>query len=138
MKVVHKNADIPGERGNWLEKAKELESAGELEKAVATFEKVVKADPLNEYAYDRLMIIHRKNKDYKQERLVIASGIKVFEQFYKDASKITPTKKIVSLSKALMIATGLTDKKGRPVYQKEPLERWNKRMQVVKKRLRAK
>jgi len=44
----------------------------------------LKKDPLHTDAYDRLMIIYRKEKDYKKELSVINSGIKVFEKFYKD------------------------------------------------------
>jgi DNA-binding SARP family transcriptional activator len=138
MKVAHKDTSVREEPGNWLDKAKELESGGELEKAVAAFERVIKHDPLNQYAYDRLMIIHRKNKDYKKEKAIIIAGIRSFEQFYQDASRVvTPTTKIISLSKALMKATGLADKKGKVLYQKEPVGRWNKRKRVVEKKLNA-
>ena len=135
MKVVHKNVDVKEEPGNWLGMTKELESQ-EPEKAAAAYEKAVKKNPLNEYAHDRLMIIYRKNKDYKKEKAVITKAIKAFEQFYKNASKVSRSKKIVSLSKAFMKLTGLADKKGKLLYQKEPLARWNKRKAVVEKRLK--
>ena len=135
MKVAYKNSNPKKGLGSQLAKAKDQENQGESEKAVA-FEKLVKENPLNEYAYDRLMIIHRKNKDYKKERAVIIAGIKAFQQFYKNVSKQPATKKITALSNALMKATGLADKKGRPLYEKEPLGRWNKRKQVVEKKLR--
>ena len=137
MKVVHKHSSENEEPGNWLSKAKELERKGELERAAAAFEKVIKGNPANEYAYDRLMIIHRKNKEYKKEKAVIVAGIKAFQQFYKNASKFQATKKVAALSKALLKATGLSDKKGRPLYEREPLGRWNKRRQVVEKKLKT-
>lgn len=137
MKVAHKKSNPKEEPGSLLAKAKDLESQGESEKAVAVFEKLIKESPVKEYAYDRLMIIHRKNKEYKKERAVIIAGIKAFQQFYKNASKQPSTKKITALSNALMKATGLADKKGRPLYEKEPLGRWNKRKQVVEKKLKT-
>ena len=90
---------------------------------------------MNEYAYDRLMIIYRKNKEYKKEKAVIIKAIKAFEQFYKSTSKAPRSKKIILLSKAFMKSTGLADKKGKLLYQKEPLARWNKRKVVVEKKL---
>ena len=135
MKVVHKNINVKEEPGNWLGKAKELESQEDPEKAVSAYEKAIKENPLNEYAYDRLMIIYRKNKEYKKEKAVIIKAIKAFEQFYKSTSKAPRSKKIILLSKAFMKSTGLADKKGKLLYQKEPLARWNKRKVVVEKKL---
>lgn len=137
MKVVHKNLNEKDTSGNWLEKARQLEQQNEADKAASAYEKVIKENPLNEYAYDRLMIIYRKNKDYKKEKLVIGRAIKTFEQFYKSASRISSSKKIVSLSKAFMRSTGLADRKGKLLYQKEPLARWNKRKATVEKKLKA-
>ena len=72
MKAVHKNRnDGEEEAGSWLDKAKDLEQQGELEKAAAAFEKVIKENPANELAYDRLMIICRKQKEFKKELDVI-------------------------------------------------------------------
>src|SRR5687768_12832509 len=137
MKVVHKNRSENEEQGSWLSKAKELERKGELEKAASAFEKVIKENPANEFAYDRLMIIYRKNKEYKKEKAVIVAGINAFQQFYKNASKFQATKKVAALSKALLKATGLSDKKGQPLYEREPLGRWNKRRRTVEKKLKA-
>lgn len=137
MKVVHKNPDAKGEPGNWLDKAKAFEASADTEKAAAAYEKAIRENPLNEYAYDRLMIIYRKNKEYKKEKAVIVAAIKAFDQFYKNASKVSRSKKIVSLSKAFMKSTGLADNKGKILYQKEPLARWNKRKAVVEKRLKT-
>lgn len=135
MKVVHKNPDAKVEPGNLLDKAKYFEQQDEPGKATAVYEKLISENPLNEYAYDRLMIIYRKNKEYKKEKAVIARGIKAFEQFYKSASTISRSKKVLSLSKAFMKSTGLADNKGKLLYQKEPLARWNKRKKVVEKKL---
>jgi DNA-binding SARP family transcriptional activator len=137
MKVVHKNNSLKEVPGNLLDRAKELERQGELDKAAEAFEKLIKENPVHEYAYDRLMIIYRKNKDYKKEKAVIVAGIRAFQQFYKNATKLPPTKKIVTLSNALLKAKGLADKRGKPLYEREPLERWNKRKRVVEKKLKS-
>jgi tetratricopeptide (TPR) repeat protein len=137
MKIVHKNPGAGNKAGNWLARAKELEQQGELEQAAAAFEKAIKQNPLNEYAYDRLMIIYRQNKEYKKEKSVIVAGLKAFQQLYKSTTKLPASKKIISLSNALLKATGLSDKKGKPLYEKEPLGRWNKRLQVVLKKMQV-
>jgi len=135
MKVVHKSPHAKEEPGNLLDKAKYFEQQRELGKAAAAYEKVIRENPLNEYAYDRLMIIYRKEKEYRKEKVIIARAIKAFEQFYKNALKVPRSLKVVSLSKAFMKSTGLADKKGKLLYQKEPLARWNKRKMIVEKKL---
>ena len=134
MKVIYKDAEEPG---NWLAGAKELERSGELDKAAIVFEKVIKKSPLNQYAYDRLMIIYRKKKEYKKEKSIIVAGIGAFEQFYKKNSKLTITPKIAALSKAILKASGLADKTGELLNNREPLRRWHKRKQVIEKKLRS-
>ena len=137
MKAVHKNRnDGEEEAGSWLDKAKDLEQQGELEKAAAAFEKVIKENPTNELAYDRLTIIYRKQKEFKKELAVIKKGITAFEQLYRSATKLTVTKKIAAISRSLLKSMGLVDKKGRSLYEKEPLGRWNKRKLMVEKRLK--
>ncbi len=135
MKVVHKNVSAKEEPVDLPDKAKFFEQQDEPGKAVAAYEKLISENPLNEYAYDRLMIIYRKSKEYKKEKAIITRAIKAFEQFYKSASRISKSKKILSLSKAFMKSTGLADNKGKLLYQKEPLARWNKRKKVVEKKL---
>lgn len=133
MKVIYKDAEEPG---NWLTRAKELERSGELDKAAIAFEKVIRRTPLNQYAYDRLMIIYRNNKEYKKEKATIVAGIKAFEQFYKKNSKLTITPKIAALSKAILRASGLADKTGELLNNREPLRRWHKRKQGLEKKLK--
>ena len=137
MKVIHKNLSAKEEPGNLPGKAKYFEQQGDSEKAAAAYETLIKENPLNEYAYDRLMIIWRRKKEYKKEKAIIIKALKAFEQFYKNASKVPRSKKILFLSKAFMKTTGLADNKGKLLYQKEPLARWNKRKQVVEKRLKT-
>ena len=128
--------DIPGDKPVALiEKAKELEINGELEEAASLYEKVIKADPHRETAYNRLMIILRKQKEYKKELALINKGIKVFKDFYEPGSKKSFNKKVEQISKALLKSTGLADKKGTPLYQHEPIGRWTRRKQIVEKKL---
>ena len=116
-----------------LEKGSLAESSEDYNAAAEFYEKAIKADPLAEQAYDRLMIVYRKLKEYKHELRVIKSGIKAYEQFYK--SKASKSKKIAEISHKLSRSVGLSDKAGNAVYEPEPIGKWKKRKLVVEKKL---
>lgn len=116
-----------------LANAEKAEAAQDLDTAAQLYEKAIKADPLTEQAYNRLMIIYRKNKAYKQELRVIKQGIKAYEQFYK--SRASKSKKIAEISNKLSVSVGLSDKKGNVAYEPEPIGGWKKRKAVVEKKL---
>ncbi len=144
MKVVHKNpsvkkAEAPvkkAEPDDWLIEAKELEQQGELEEAAAAYEKAIKEKPKNEFAHDRLMIIYRKEKEYKKELAVINRAIKIFEEVFKSHSRHTGNKKLASISKSLLKSLDMADSKGQALYKAGPLSRWNKRKKVVEKKIK--
>ena len=95
---------------------------------------IIKNNPLAEKAYDRLMIISRKEKDYKNELRIINNGIKAFENFYR--SKKSGSKKIAEISNKLNRSFGFTDKKGNAIYEPEPIARWKKRRITVQNKLK--
>jgi len=134
MKVVHKRL----EETIGPKRAREMESAEDQQKAIAFYEKIINQDPVNEEAYRRLMIIYRKQKNYKKELAVIRAGIKAFENLYQPSAGLVANKKIKALSKALLKSTGLADKKGNPLYQKEPIGSWTRRKLIVEKKLKPK
>jgi tetratricopeptide (TPR) repeat protein len=120
-----------------IDKAKNAESDDDIEQAATLYEQARKADPANEYTYDRLMVIYRKLKKHKEELRVINEGIKFFEDFYKNKSQqlVGKDKKIMELSNALMKRVGLQDKKGKNLYSPEPIAKWRKRKEMVEKKL---
>ena len=118
-----------------LKKANELERNGELDEAASLYEKIIIAEPNRETAYNRLMIILRKQKKYKKELALINKGVKAFKKFYDPGSKKPFNKKVEQISQALLKSTGLADKKGAPLFQKEPIGRWTRRKQIVEKKL---
>jgi tetratricopeptide (TPR) repeat protein len=120
-----------------LTKARDAESAGKLEDAAALYEQLVKENISDEFVFDRLMILYRKLKLYKDELRIINKGIKVFEDIYKRSTgrKSAKQEKLTTLSNAFMKTAGLKDKKGNLLYLPEPLSRWMKRKAVVEKKL---
>jgi hypothetical protein len=137
LKLAHHSKEglTPGER---MTIAKGYEVEGELEKAALVYQKVIRESKLNEAAYDRLMIIYRKQKEYKKEAEVIDQAIKEFGTLYDHNARKNAGRKVAALSKALNTLTGLADKKGKTLYEPEPLGKWKKRKQFVEKKLKAK
>jgi tetratricopeptide (TPR) repeat protein len=134
-KPAAKTAEEPvPEKGNLLGMAKYLEKQGDLKNAAKWYERLIKKFPVKEYSYNRLMMIYRKQKDHANEFRVINAGIKAFEAFY-TPSAIGKDKTIIALSKKLNHLTGLTDKKGRHLFDAEPLGKWKKRRELVKRKL---
>jgi tetratricopeptide (TPR) repeat protein len=117
-----------------LSHAKELEHEQNIEEAIALYKKAIKKDTLSEDAYNRLMILFRKQKDYKQELHIIKEAIKVFKEFY-DAQIPNKSRTITELSNKLNRSTGLADKKGNTLYNPEPIAAWKKRKTIVEKKL---
>lgn len=114
--------------------AKKLPATGKPVEAIADHLRSIKTDPLNNYAYNRLMIIYRKNKDPKKELAIINKAIRAFESFY-HSSKKKQAKAVHNLSLKLSKTLGLTDKKGKPIYDMEPVRSWKKRREVVMKKM---
>jgi tetratricopeptide (TPR) repeat protein len=135
MKVAHKHTG-PLTKHEWLEKAREAEDLGELEEAADAYEKVIAKDHLNEFAYNRLFIIYRKQKEYGKELDAINAGIEAYEKLY-DSQYGKKPDKVSAISKKLNKAMGLTDKKGNSLYSPEPVGKWKRRKLVVEKRIKS-
>jgi len=101
----------------------------ETGKDIAHYQALLKDDPLKQAAYQKLMILYRKLKDLKSELRIIDAAIKAFEGLYSNTKR--KDSKVASVSKRLNIAFGLTDKKGKMLYEQEPLATWKKRKLTV-------
>ena len=117
-----------------IQEAYQAEEKNDIALAIKDYEEAIVKDPLAEKAYNRLMILYRKEKNYKSELKLINAGIKAFEKFYK--SRKTNSKKVAEISKKLNLSFGFTDKKGEAVYDPEPIARWKKRKLTVEKRIK--
>ena len=118
------------------EQATEAEAAKDAASAIQLYKQIVVQDSLNIAAYNSLMKLYRRAKDYKKELAIINKAIKSYEAYY---HKHQPrhNKRIDDISRKLNKAFGLTDKKGNDVYSPEPISSWKKRKLVVDKRLSA-
>jgi hypothetical protein len=121
-----------------LQKGREAEAEDRPEDAAKFYEYAVKEKIADEFPFDRLMIIYRKLKRYKDELRIIDKGIRQFEEHYKKPSRKNSAKQqqISTLSNAFLKTAGLKDKKGNLLYTPEPINRWMKRKLVVEKKLK--
>ena len=119
-----------------ITEAKAAEDAGEPETAIGIYEQALQLDQLNEYAYNRLMIIYRKLKDKKKELQIINTAVKAYQKFY--SSKKRTTKSITEISNKLNKSFGLADKKGTALYTPEPIATWQKRKELLERKKKKK
>ena len=122
---------------DWINIAIHHEREGEFDEAVKAYHRFLSTHPYNIEVYDKLMRLHRDLKQYKEELAIIDKAIRNLEKHYKER-KSSYSQKVTSISKALLKATGLVDKKGKNLYEPPELVRWEKRKSAVEKRLAKK
>lgn len=120
------------------DEARLAEEAGNLSKAVKLYEQNIKENYADKFAFERLMIIYRKQKDFKDELRVINRGVELFqenmtEHLKQSLSRHVDEKKVERLSLAIMKGTGL---KSKNLHFPDPIDKWMKRKEIVEKKLK--
>ena len=118
--------------------ARLAEQEDNLDRAIRLYEQNIKENYADEFAFERLMIIYRKQKEYKDELRVIKRGIELFERNMKEhlqhsLSRHMDGKKLEQLSNAIMKKSGL---KKAELHFPDPIDKWIKRKEVVEKKLK--
>jgi tetratricopeptide (TPR) repeat protein len=118
---------------------REQEGKSENTAATDSYKQVLKKDALNAGAYHRLMVLYRKQKDYKKELAVIQKAIQMYEKDIKQDQQAWRKKNQQSadLSQDLAKALGLVNEDGLPVYEEPHISTWRKRLETVQKKLEA-
>jgi tetratricopeptide (TPR) repeat protein len=119
--------------------ASEAEEAGDVNKAIRFYEQNIREDHADKFAFERLMIIYRKQKEYKDELRVIKRGIEVFQQSFKERVKHSlarrvSDKKLEQLSNAILKISG---QKKEELHFPDPIDKWLKRKKIVEKKLKS-
>jgi tetratricopeptide (TPR) repeat protein len=128
-------ADLKQELRTWLPETRLLEKSNR-EAAVREYQHIAKVYPLSEIVYDRIMILYRQLKKPDEELRWIGKAIKIFEKhFAKPRSKSKSGAKINALSQSILRSTGLADKKGKALHQPQPIDRWQKRKELLEARI---
>jgi hypothetical protein len=132
MGVVKK---LPVEKLNgWLKMARAMEKENR-EGAVKKYKRITIVYPVSETAYDRLMILYRQLKMPDEELALINKAMTAFEKSFASLGrKLSP--KIAAISRSIIKSTGLTDKKGKFYYQPQPIARWQKRKDLLLKKMK--
>jgi tetratricopeptide (TPR) repeat protein len=115
-----------------LPAARQLEKDGDLKKAAAMYQKLIRTKSTALPALTRLMMIHRKLKNYEQEIAAIDKAISIHEQHYRSLKP--KDNKASLLSRKLNEALGLADKKGKSFYKPDEVLKLEKRKKVAMKR----
>jgi hypothetical protein len=121
--------------------AAEAEASGDIKRAISLYEKNIKKGLADSFPFDRLLVIYRKQKRYKDELRVINKGIEVFSrQIEKQQQQLlknsTNKNQLKRLSTLFGKKVGLVNKKGDDMYVPAPVGRWLKRKEVVEKKLK--
>jgi hypothetical protein len=133
MKTIHLNKN--GEKKQlreWLVETRVMEKE-DRDQAVTEYKKITAAHPTSETAYDRLMILYRLQKNFKEELHWIDKAISIFNKTYSNSAN-KPNAKVTAISKALIRSLGLADKKGKFLHQPQPIARWEKRKALLIKK----
>jgi len=75
-----KNVEIPSNPVDRNLQGKEFEKTGEIEKAIELYEKNIEEEFEGNHPYDRLAIIYRKRKQYREEIRVLNQAVSVYEK----------------------------------------------------------
>ncbi len=134
MKVAHHNKAILDAGNDLLKQAERFEKNDELEAAAKLYLQYLRKLPASEYAFSRLMIIYRKQRNREKELEIIGRGIKTFQEIFRKTMKVSPTRKTVEISKKLLKAMGMADSKGIELNEREPLRKWKKRKELLERK----
>ena len=132
-------ATIKKSKNELLKEARLQELDGKPEDAIKSYNQVISKDPLQVGAYNRLMILYRKLKDYKKELAVIKQAIAAYEKDIKkdQLSWKKANTKSAKLSLSLAKSMGLLNDKGLPVYEDPQILTWRKRQETVQKKIKT-
>jgi hypothetical protein len=118
--------------------AMQAEREEDVNKAIRFYEQNIREDHADKFAFERLMVIYRKDKEYKNELRVIKRGIEVFQKKFKERVKHSlarrvSDKKLEQLSNAIIKISG---QKKEELHFPDPVDKWLKRKEIVEKKLK--
>jgi len=121
-----------------LAEAKDAESQGDAGKAITLYQQAVKNNPLEEQAWQRQMVLYRKQKDYPGELKVINLALETYITHAKKTQQewLQQNKKVAPLFKSLAKSLGLMNSKDVMVNDDPVLDKWRHRQEWVKARLK--
>jgi len=121
-----------------MQEAKEAELSGDLSTAVRKYEQVLLKEKSYELIYKRLMILYRKLKKPKEELRIINSGIRYFQEQFKERTEslYKNNRRISYLSKAIIKSLGHHKEQSDSFYEPAPIPAWKHRKLIVLKKIK--
>jgi pantoate kinase len=121
---------------------RQAEAGGQTAVAIKLYEKQIAKGYNDTLPYERLLVLYRKQKNYREELHVLNRGITLLQQQLTDHQKELFAKKpqrnkLLRQSRALAQKMGLLDKKGEHLLLPQPLEKWINRKKNVQKKIKA-
>ena len=125
------------------DQAREAELKGDLNPASKLYEESLDKTYPDPFPFERLIIIYRKLKRFKDELRVIKKGIDIFtreneRQLKEKISTKVKKNQLAKLSNAFLKTSGLIDKKGKATFYPEPINKWMKRKVLVEQKVKGK
>lgn len=120
-----------------IEQGLSLEKEGEFREAVKSYSAAIKRAPTYSAAYNRLMILFRRQKEYKKEIDLIGQALQSYEQEIADERQRWEKDHSGSADISLKLAKsmGLINEKGLPVHEEPQVLAWRKRLETARKKL---
>ena len=123
-----------------IEAGKKAEDEDDVSSAIRHYETAIDYKYPDPLPYKRLMILYRKEKNYKDELRVIKSGLDAIindidlrkQQNFSSRN----LRKVKELSNAFIKTAGSKDKKDFKTYYPEPVPSWLKRKELVEKKIK--
>ncbi|TCD26553.1 hypothetical protein EZ456_13265 [Pedobacter psychrodurus] len=121
----------------YFELGRQAERDGLLKEAVKQYLLLLKNKPAHIDANNRLMMAYRKLHEYSKEIELIKKAVNALEQETERQQQryIDEHPEKASDTRALAMSLGLLGKKGLPLIENEVVARWQKRLQIVQKKL---
>ena len=125
-----------------IESGKIAESEEDINSAIRHYETALEYKYPDPVPYQRLMILYRKEKNYKEELRVIKAGLDAIINDINDRKQqnfsTRNLRKVRELSNAFMKSAGSKNNKKEITYYPEPVPTWMKRKEMVEKKLKEK
>jgi len=121
---------------------REAEALGQPAVAIRLYEKEIGKGHNDLLPYERLMVLYRKAKNYREELHVLNRAIDFLQlQLKTHQQQLFAHKpgrsRLLRQSKALAQKMGLISKKGDHLLLPQPLEKWINRKKIVQKKIKA-
>lgn len=121
---------------------REAEALGQPALAIRLYEKELGKGHNNLLPYERLMVLYRRQKNFREELHVLNRAIDFLQlklaTHQKELFSHKPGRnKLLSKSRALAQKIGLLSKKGDHLLLPQPLEKWINRKKIVQKKIKA-